>query len=157
VKWVKSLSCFLLVEVRLQWVRFLKVFLVWCLKLGSRSMTWNLRGKVVRMIISLDYKSASLKTLLQSLLVVCVNHWHSWVLVPCVLLSSCVQFSPTRHWSHCPTQTEKEQPKFSSDSSVGKQPKNRSRSLLDTSPLWETSPSFPAFWDFTLARPQEDE
>ena len=155
MKWAKYLLCFLLAVARLQWVRFLKVCLVWCLKLGSKSMTWNLRGKVVRMIISLDYKSASLKTLLQSLLVVCVNHWHFWVLVPSVLLSSCVQFFPTRHWSPCPTQMEKEQPKFSSDLSVGKQPKNRSRSLLDTSPLWETSPSFPVFWDSISAPAQE--
>jgi len=157
VRWVKSLSCFLLVEAQLLWVQSLKVFLGWCLKLGNKSMTWNLRGKVVRMIISLDYKSASLKTLLQSLLVVCVNHWHFWVLVPSVLVSSCVPHFQTRHWSPCPTQMEKEQPKFSSDLSVGKQPKSRSRSLLDTSPLWETSPSFPVFWDSISAPVQDDE
>ena len=157
MKWVKSLLCFLLVEVRLQWVRFLKVCLAWCLKLGSRSMTWNLRGKVERMIITLDCKSASLKTLLQNLLIVCVSYWPALVLVLSVFQLSCVRSSPVRNLSSSPTQQEKAEQKSSSDSSVGNPHKNRSRSLLDTYPLWEISPSSHAFWGSILAHPQDDE
>ena len=64
------------------------------LKLGSKSMTLSLREKVVRMIISLDFKSASLKVVLQNLLIVCVSCLHALVLVLCVFQLSCVRSFP---------------------------------------------------------------
>lgn len=156
MKWVRYWSCFLLVEARLQWVLFSKVCLGWFLKLGSRSMTLSLREKVVRMIISLDCKSASLKAVLQNLLIVCVSYLHVLVSVLCVFQLSCARSFPVQNWSYSQTQQEKVEQKSFLDSSVGNLPKNQSKSLLATSPLWETSLSFHAFWDSILAPVQDD-
>ena len=156
MKWVRYWLCFLLVEVQLLWVLFSRVCLGWFLKLGSKSMTLSLREKVVRMIISLDFKSASLKVVLQNLLIVCVSCLHALVLVLCVFQLSCVRSFPARNSSSSVTQQEKVEQKSYSDSLVGNPHKNQSRSLLDTSPLWETSLSFHAFWDSILAPAQDD-
>jgi hypothetical protein len=60
-------------------------------------------------------------------------------------------------YSRSVTPLEKGEPNGYSDSSPILPRKNQSLFLLDTSPLWEISPSFPVFWGSISAPVQEDE
>lgn len=147
MKWVNLLPCSLPVEVAQQWVRSLKGFLVWSLKAASKSMTWRWQGRVGGMKTFSVSKSKLQTQDRQKRPRRRENYWRLLGLVPCVLVLSCVRSSPPRNWSLLPTQTAKVEQSSSSALSHGQQVKSRSPFLLDTSALWETSPSFPVFWD----------
>ena len=158
MKWENLLPCSLPVEVAQQWVQSLKGFLVWSLKAASKSMTWRWLEKVGGMKTFSVSKSKLQTQDKQKRPRRRENYWRLWALVPCVLQLSCVRFSPVQNWSSSPTQQEKVEQKSSSDSLVGNPPKNQFRSLLDTSALWETSPSFPVFWDsISVHRPADND
>ena len=156
MKWVKSFLCFLLVEVRLQWVRCSKVLLVLYLKVRGKSMSWNSREKVEQMIISLDSKSNLLKVVIQSMFLIVAGSLLFAVLALTACASSHVPSGLKQNLYRSQTQQEKGGQSGYSDSSHIHQPKSQSSSLLDTSPLWGRHP-FVRFWDFTLAHPQDDE
>ena len=156
MKWVNLLQCFLQVVAPQRWVLFLKVCLVWSLRVASKSMTWRWQGRVGGMRTSLNYRSKLQTQDRQKRLQRRENYWRPLGLVPCVLVSSCVRSSPPKNWSHLQTPTVKEEPNYSSEYSHGQQARTRSQFLLATSPLWETSRSFHVFWDSTSDHRQED-
>jgi hypothetical protein len=107
------------------------------LKQNRTSMILKWRERLVRLIISFDYKLKSLKEVLVSLFLLLVVFLLLSGCLRSVLVSSSAPSSPPQKSSPLPTQTERESTSSSSDSSVFKLTKNQYRSLLDTSALWD--------------------
>ena len=156
MRWVKSCLCFLLAEVRLQWVRSLKVLLDWYLRVRGKSMNSNSREKLEQTIIGLDSKITWLKMVIQSLLVLLAGWLHAAAPLLCVVVSSCQHAGPQSSGRVSQTPAEKEGPSGYSDSSPTLQVKTRSPSLWDTSPIW-AKPHSVGSSGFTLGLPQDNE
>ena len=137
MRWVNYLCYLSRAVVALLWGRFLKACLVISSKPVRTSMILKWREKLVRLIISLDYKLNSLKAVLGSLFLLLVVFLLLSGCLRSALVSSSAPSSPPQKSSHSPTQTEKASTKYSSDSSVGKRIKSHSLFLLDTSALWD--------------------
>jgi hypothetical protein len=157
MRWVNLLQCSLLEGVLQRWEQSLKVCLAWSLKVANKNMILRWLEKAGEMKTFSNYKSKSpiqdkLKRPRRR-----ENYWRQLGLVPCVFQLSCAPVFPVQNLSSSPTQQEKVEQKSSSDSLVGNPPKNQFRSLLATSPLWETSRSFRAFWDSTSDHPLADD
>jgi hypothetical protein len=157
VRWVSYWSCFLLVVVAQLWVRCLKAFLGMYLRLRGKSMNLRSQERVEQMIISLNSKLSYIKEVMLNSSLLQGVALLGWVCLGWYFLSACVPSGLKQKSLRSQTPLVKEEPNGYSDSSPTLPRKNQSLFLLDTSPLWEISPSSHASWDFILARPQEDE
>ena len=118
VRWVSYLCYLSRAVVALLWGRFLKAYSVISLKQNRTSMILKWRERLVRLIISLDYKLKSLKEVLGSLFLLLVVFLLLSGCLRSVRVSSSAPSSPPQKSSHSPTQTERESTSSSSDSSV---------------------------------------
>jgi hypothetical protein len=132
------------------------VLSVLCLKIVGKNMSLSLREKLVRMIIFCDSKIIYLNKVLQNMfLLVGVS-----LLLLGLALFACASCSAPsslkQSFSRLPMPAVKEERNGSSECCHILQPKSRSFSLVDTSPIWGKQHSV-EFWVFTSDQVLEDD